>query len=1103
MTEALARDDTQARAEAGDPRESILLEAPAGAGKTAVLTQRFLRLLCTVEDPGEILAITFTRKAAAEMHARVTRALKGQLSGDDPGTAMLRELAAAALAHGAARGWRLADEPQALRIQTIDAFNYWLASQLPIAAKAGGTLEVTESAGAMYQAAARATLISAEAEPAFAQDIQLLFERFDNHWANLEAMLAQMLAERGHWLRYVLHQPAAQLCERVNASLGALVAARLGRAARLLPEALRVALERLPGTAPLDAAAGSLAGWKRLAFLSRTDKGWRVQITARLLGAEFEDPALRARLKEAIARLKETAGAGELLAELDGLPTAALRPGDAQALAALSRVLARAAAQLQQQFAQAGRVDYTFIMGAAREALAEAGEPTALALRTGLSLRHVLVDEFQDTSLAQFQLLATLTASWEPGDGRTLFVVGDPMQSIYRFREAEVGLFLAARDAGIGEVSLKGLRLRRNFRATPALVSFTNELFAQVFPPGDDLRAGAVAYHSSIPGRAAPLDAQLDDHPGAAGEAISLRLFPQDRAAEARAVATRIAAVRGADPAGRIAILVAAHAHATPIIQALGTRGIPCLGVDLVALRERVVVRDLVQLACALYDLADRNAWLALLRAPWCGAGLHTLSVLSGQRETLLVFEAMADARRLARVTPADLPRLARVRAVLAAAIARRGREPVTDWLEATWVQLGAPDAYAPDELEDARVFFSALAERAAALEWRGPADFPALLQRLFSAGLAADANPVQVMTIHRAKGLEFEHVFVPCLDRNPASGDRRLLRWIDLPNEAGTSDLIIAPAPAVGQEAEGELDLFLKAALRLREAHERTRLMYVAATRARTTLWLSGAPRVSSEGELKPGPRSLLACLWPVLAGRFELPGAGEAADPVPQAQRAHLRRLRGDWTPVVIPAAPAIEQLPVGQIALEPPEFSWVGETQRQVGTIVHGWLARIAAGALPPTPQAIGDLRAAVAGQLARHGVPERERADAAALILRALTDTVTDARGRWILSPTHRDAHAELALTGLSDGRLRTFVIDRTFIDEAGTRWVIDYKTSRHEGGGLEAFLDSETERYRAQLAGYVALMRGLAPEPVRAGLYFPLLGAFREVAVAGP
>ncbi len=1093
MSEALERDDAAARTAAADPRASILLEAPAGAGKTAVLTQRFLRLLCTVEEPGQILAITFTRKAAAEMHARVTRALRGELTGTDAGSARLRELAAAALAHGAQRGWRLAEEPQALRIQTIDAFNYWVASQLPIAAKAGGTLEVIESAAALYQAAARSTLIAAEADPQLASDVQLLFERFDNHWTNIEAMLAQMLRERGHWLPYVLEQPAAELCARVNASLAAVLEAQLLSAVQLLPPALLRALERLPGVASLGAAPACLPHWRRLAFLARTEKGWRAQLTAHRLGAEFHDPALRGMLKAHIGQLQGIPGSGELLAALAQWPAATLDAQDAAALAALSRLLARAAAELQQAFARHGRVDYTFVMGAAREALAEAGEPTELALRTGLSLRHILVDEFQDTSLAQFQLLATLTASWEEGDGRTLFVVGDPMQSIYRFREAEVGLFLAARDAGIGQVPLTPLRLRRNFRSAPQLVEFCNTLFAQVFPAADDLRAGAVAYHVSIPARpaAAPL----------APPVISLPLFPADRAAEAQAVAARIAALRSLDPAGRIAILVAAHVHAAPIIAALGARGVPCLGVDLVPLRERIVVRDLVQLACALYDLADRNAWLAVLRAPWCGADLHTLTALSGPRETLLVYEALADARRLARVTAADLPRLARVRAVLAAAIARRGREPVADWLEATWVQLGAADAYQPEELEDARVFFAALAARAATLEWRRPADFPALLQRLFSPGLAADANPVQVMTIHRAKGLEFEHVFVPCLDRKPGGGERRLLRWIDLPNEAGASDLIISPAPAVSHEAAADLDRFLKGLLRVREAHERTRLMYVAATRARETLWLSAAPPLGADGELKVPPHSLLACLWPVLAGRFQAPTPAAVA--CAAAPRPGLRRLGAQWRAPQLPAAPALPHLPVGLVALEPPEFSWVGETQRQVGTIVHGYLARIAAGTLAPGAEAIAAEHAAVLAQLARHGVPAAERAAAAALILRALTQSVEDERGRWILDPAHRAAQGELALSGLSAGRLRTFVIDRTFIDAAGTRWAIDYKTSRHEGGGVEAFLDSEVERYRAQLAGYVELLAGLGPEPVRAGLYFPLLGAFREVPGLGP
>ncbi|MGB9330376.1 MAG: UvrD-helicase domain-containing protein, partial [Steroidobacteraceae bacterium] len=531
MSESAARTDAAARARASDPAVSVLLEAPAGSGKTAVLTQRFLKLLCTVEDAGEILAITFTRKAAAEMRARVTRALRGQIPDTDPSASELRALAAAALAHGAARGWRLAEEPQSLRIQTIDAFNYWLANQLPVASGVGGALTVTDAAEELYQRAARRTLVSAETDATLAPDAQLLFERLDNHWMNFERLLADMLRARGHWLSFVFGEDPQVLCRRVNDTLAAITRAQLAQVCALLPQALRRAAAALPGITHLGEEAADLASWKELARLTLTASDWRKQLSARLLGAAFADPAAGA-VRDLIAQLRQIAGARETLLALKGAPAAQLSAEDAQAIGALSRLLSYAAAQLHAEFAAARLVDHTYITGAARAALTEANAPTELALRAGLTLRHILVDEFQDTSLAQFQLLQALTVSWEEGDGRTLFVVGDPMQSIYRFRDAEVGLFLKARAHGIGTVRLTALRLTRNFRATDPLVEFTNEVFTQVFPAHDDLRTGAVAYSASVAARAGATAAPDPDP-------IILRLFGE-RVAEARALAARI-----------------------------------------------------------------------------------------------------------------------------------------------------------------------------------------------------------------------------------------------------------------------------------------------------------------------------------------------------------------------------------------------------------------------------------------------------------------------------------------------------------------------------------------------------------------------------------
>jgi ATP-dependent helicase/nuclease subunit A len=1082
------RDDA-ARREATEPTASILLEAPAGSGKTAVLTQRFLRLLTTVDDPGEILAITFTRKAAAEMRARVIGALRAQLPDEEAGAAALAPLAAAARAYGAARGWRLEAEPERLRIQTIDSFNYWLASQLPVASRAGGVLNVTESATELYARAARRTLLAAEGDPSLAPDAQLLFERLDNHWRNFERLIAEMLEQRGHWLRFVIAEDPDSLCRRVTQSLEAETRERLARLRSLVPEGLRRRAESLPGSGPLGPEPAGLAHWKHFAHLVLTRNDWRKQLSAHRLRPGFGEPAVRRRLKDLIDDLRGAPGVREALLELRRAPAAQLADADAAAIAALARVLARAAVELHAAFAEAGRVDYTYVTGAARQALAEGGEPTELALRAGLTLRHILVDEFQDTSLAQVQLLEALTVGWEEGDGRTLFVVGDPMQSIYRFRDAEVGLFLRARVAGVGRVRLKPLRLLRNFRAVRTLVEFTNELFGQVFPPQDELRAGGVSYRESLATRTA---AALEGIPP-----VTLRLYPGDPAAEARAVAARVAELRRLDPAGTVGVLVVGHAHAVPVIAALEARGLAPLGVDLVALRERLVVRDLVQLTRALHDLADRAAWLAVLRAPWCGARLTTLAALSGPDDRELLIEALANPERLARCDPSDRLPLERVRAVLERALVGRGAQPLATWLEATWLRLGASDAYRTGELADARAFFAALARSTTTHPWRGAQDLRPVLERLHSAP-AAGENPVQVMTIHRAKGLEFDHVLVPALDRVPRSPERRLLRWIDLPGETSGSNLLLAPAPIVGaREEEGDLNAYLKELTGKHDAHERARVMYVAATRARRTLWLSGAAPPGADGVTRPDRRSALHVLWAALGPRFETV-TGTAAPGAAIARSGPLLRLLPSWRAAEPPPRIALERLPGAYFAAEPTEFSWVGETQRHIGTVVHAWLARLSQEARLPPAEAIAAESGAVLAELARAGVPERERSQAGATVLAALTRTLADERGRWILDSRHREARSEWELSGVSGGALRSVVIDRCFVDESGTRWVIDYKTSPHEGGGLEEFLEQELGRYRAQLTAYRELSRGLGPQPVRAALYFPLLGTLREL-----
>ena len=178
----------------------------------------------------------------------------------------------------------------------------------------------------------------------------------------------------------------------------------------------------------------------------------------------------------------------------------------------------------------------------------------------------------------------------------------------------------------------------------------------------------------------------------------------------------------------------------------------------------------------------------------------------------------------------------------------------------------------------------------------------------------------------------------------------------------------------------------------------------------------------------------------------------------------------------------------------------FDWVSQTARHVGTVVHRELQRLAARAPLPVFDAAA-LRARFVDELAELGVPAELRSAAVERASAAVQAMLEDERGRWLLDATHAASVTELALSGRLSGELLHVVIDRSFVTRDGLRWVIDYKLSPHEGGGLEEFLDREQQRYALQLERYAELARRLGAEPVRVGLYFPLQPAWREWAPA--
>jgi ATP-dependent exoDNAse (exonuclease V) beta subunit len=347
-------------------------------------------------------------------------------------------------------------------------------------------------------------------------------------------------------------------------------------------------------------------------------------------------------------------------------------------------------------------------------------------------------------------------------------------------------------------------------------------------------------------------------------------------------------------------------------------------------------------------------------------------------------------------------------------------------------------------------------------------------------------------MTIHKAKGLEFDTVILPGLDASPRSDDHRLLLWLEHRGE-----LLVAPISESGSAKE-PMYRYLEIIERSKSQQEVARLLYVAATRARSSLHLLGSAKLKEDGTIaEPDSRSFLKLLWPMVVEQFANPMHGSKEEP-PRAART-IRRLPANWRVPSTPPPVEWERPGIPRVLATEVAFEWANHRSRYAGAALHSFLRRIAREGLDAWDEAaVRSHRPAYRAVLTNLGVPKGDLAWAIERVEAGLLRTVRDPRGRWVLS-NHADAASELPIAGLIDGNLSEVVIDRTFVDENGVRWIIDYKTSAHEGAGLENFLEQEKDRYREQLERYARLIARRDDRPVRLGLYFPLMGEWLEWA----
>lgn len=1118
--------DMEVRRQALDPRASIVLEAPAGSGKTALLTARFMALLAEVRHPRQILAVTFTRKAAAEMAERISavlgRARNGVSAGsDNPWEILLFDLAQKVLrAHP---DWaNILRAPGALLVDTFHGFCGHVARNWPLEAgvppdfalldEIGQAMLLEETVQEYLHAFARndPRLLSAELAA---------FERAaaaaNNSVPALTAQLVDLLARRDRLENMLAIFRRAQPRLELETQVDAL--------ARIYLEPLRAYFggyseewralrefafaERLPEDVP-GAALDALPLWQAAADLFLTKSG---APRRRFLAAEFGVGFSKTTAAQFISALP-----GEIAENLHFIRNWPMSD-DLVGWEALSDMM-RLAQGLLERFRSrmaARGLDFTELELAALRAFSRVNRPGESLIFFHEHLRHILVDEAQDMNDTQLRIVGALTEGWEPDDGRTVFIVGDPKQSIFRFRRAEVGLFASLQTGGLPRRAEAALPLRRlslgaNFRSQPHLVQFVNTAFAALMRAPraafDEVAFGAAVPARNAAAQATPVEIAVFScrHPNNVKEK-TLPLRGEARLQEAAYVAARAAERQRAEPKARIAVLIPTRTHLTPYVQAMAQFGLPVRLMEGVPMTERPEARHLLNLLRALARPHDDLAWAGALRAPWCRVGAETLSRIAG------LADPACWSLRIRTAGRAIHPELLRFNAALDKVLPDFGRESHACALRRLWEELDGPAAVArrygvgalancmrcfelleqcpPGAMEETLEFFARMLEGAYT-----PPDPRAIF------------SPVSIMTIHKAKGLEFEHVFVVGLDRIAGRGAQRSAReaafLMDRLPQAERR-YVAATAGARGSAGRPLAYWLLENLGRRRDAAEFRRLIYVAATRARESLTLSGLILRSSAAR-EEAPQAVDApIVWfddlcrrdvfrglPVearesprcAAGMMEEP-ADTRRDPPPAAQ------FEPEPLPYLLSSPSRIEDETATAARAGADEEN---PEARIRGVIMHRIFDALARGASAPATRA-------VEAALAVEGV--------AAVRRRILAGELRAACLRaWEFAPFAALRGAALQLLSEwaiedcgKNGVIRVGRVDLALKMDDGIA-LIDFKTG-FPGRAAALWLQTEIARYRPQLNAYremVARVAGLAPERVRAALFFTALPHWEEL-----
>jgi len=1099
-----------------DLSRHLAVTANAGSGKTQVLVERYVRVLMQGVPVGEVVALTYTEKAASALRRKIA----GRISG---------ALLAAGGREEAARLESIRDALPAAFIGTIHAFCARLLREYPVEAGIDAAFTILEKVDG--------ELMLRECMTGVLEDVL----RGGNRGIPADGLMDLLRAIGRRRLLRLLGKLVAKpdILEKL-AGPGGIYAQSDGAVLALWERTIREAIERGLDSLlfDLDAVIGAAKSQRRgeaLAALERmrtaddllTRAGAFVSLVPMLLtkagGIQKRFLEVPGEAGRFLRHAERIAGRRRLLDPLvDSVLTGSLADLHT-ALLSDTRILLSLAAAVVAAYARRkevdARLDFDDLQLKMRLLLSDGTVRADMAGR----FRFVMVDEFQDTNTLQFEILLPLLGELSSGN---LIIVGDPKQSIYRFRDADVEVFERSRRTiarASGDASL--VPLGESFRPLRDIVAFVNLFFGGLMSP-----EGEIPYDPLV-------RARMNDDPG--GVEILLPFPPAEGgASQQELVARRILDLVAGGPAvytqdehprppafRDIAVLLRSRNGLEEFEQAFIRNGVPYVVSGGVGYFQTQDVYDIYNYIRFLLNTSDDVALAGILRAPFFTVSDAALFDLARSRGRKTLWEALSDPGGYARAVPS----LAHASEVIAGDLALGTRLPAAELIARIIRRTGFTAALAGTVRgAQAEANLGKLLQMARSYESQGFTslyDFAGRLERLIEeeeregqAAIESQTDAVRIMTIHAAKGLEFPVVFVPDLQRRFQSDDEPFLD----------------PALGIGllprsESVSAPLSAYLKEQARRKAVEEEQRILYVACTRARDRLLLSADPETGVRGETWLGwverccedhaqPLGSDALHFNVVTSRYDGTGTtGEAhALVVPVIRELPSRPSRASLpgevrSPVRIDIAPVPSQskgeifsasrirtyvecpakyffrymlgIPFGGGPFVPgtgEDFSDGDYPAELRGRVFHSVMEN--ADHLSGTP---GSVDAAVRASLAREAQFTAAGSPSPVSEIASLVRGVLGSRS-WEEISAGTDVRTEYSISALLGEDFITGTIDRLYRSPDGVWTVLDYKTDRVD----RAEIEERARAYRAQIDFYALMVQRLCgASSVRTRLLF--------------